>query len=128
MPLRKYNGDEEISKLFKRHLGCDPSDRDVILGYYISGKLNGYVVYSDTETIFIEWIYAMNSTGKAFMKLLEKRFSKRRIVLKMSVDPTEDKVKVMKRLNFYIGLQYRVTDIVFRKKYGPLVTMEKRLN
>jgi hypothetical protein len=30
-------------------------------------------------------------------------------------------------LNFYIGLQYKVYDIKFRRKFGPLLFMHKNL-
>lgn len=33
----------------------------------------------------------------------------------------------MKRLNFYISLKYKVYDIKFREKYGPLLFMQKKL-
>ena len=47
--------------------------------------------------------------------------------VKLSIDPTENIDKVMKRINFYISLQYKVYNIDFRKKYGPLLYMKKML-
>ena len=49
------------------------------------------------------------------------------ILLNVSIDPNENKNTVMKRLNFYIGLQYKVYDIKFRKKNGPLLLMKKNI-
>ena len=61
---------------------------------------------------------------------MEKLFKKKAITaifLNVSIDPNENKNTVMKRLNFYIGLQYKVYDIKFRKKYGPLLSMKKNI-
>jgi hypothetical protein len=62
------------------------------------------------------------------MNKLEKKFKKenyKKILLNLSIDPTENINNVMKRINFYISLQYKVYDIKFRKKYGPLLYMQK---
>ena len=75
----------------------------------------------------IDWIYCPNY-GKKIMKKIETLFKKndiKEILLNVSIDPTENKNDVMKRLNFYIGLQYKVYDIKFRKKFGPLFFMHK---
>lgn len=62
------------------------------------------------------------------MKKLENKLKKHKydkILLKLSIDPTRNLVKVMKRINFYISLQYKVYNINFRQKYGPLLCMKK---
>ena len=64
------------------------------------------------------------------MKKIETLFKKydiKEILLNVSINPTENKNDVIKRLNFYIGLQYKVYDIKFRKKFGPLFLMHKIL-
>jgi hypothetical protein len=64
------------------------------------------------------------------MKKIEAIFKKNNIeeiLLNVSIDQTENKNDVMKRMNFYIGLQYKIYDITFRKKYGPLFLMHKYL-
>ena len=64
------------------------------------------------------------------MERLERKFKKNKysnIMLNLSIDPTENIDTVMKRINFYISLQYKVYDIKFRKKYGPLLYLKKKL-
>ena len=64
------------------------------------------------------------------MERLERKFKKDKysnIMLNLSIDPTENIDIVMKRINFYISLQYKVYDIKFRKKYGPLLYLKKKL-
>jgi len=62
------------------------------------------------------------------MEKLERKFKKDNlecILLEISIDPTENLDIVKKRINFYITLQYKVYDIKFRPKYGPLLYMKK---
>ena len=56
-------------------------------------------------------------------KQLFKKYPK--IILKVSIDPNESKESVIRRINFYIKNNYRVFDIEFRKKYGPIFSMFK---
>ena len=100
---------------------------------YIYGSPNkskGYIVFTINNKICkIEWIYAPKY-GKILMKKIVRIMKKRKIkkiILYCSIDPTEDTNIVMKRLNFYIGLQYRVKNIIYRSKYGPLLYLEKEL-
>jgi hypothetical protein len=101
-----------------------------VYGLYRLDQLLGYAVYSTkSRVIKIDCIYAPGH-GKALMAKLEakyKRQSMKKIILNVSIDPTERQEKVMKRINYYIGLKYRVYDITYRPKYGPLLHMEKVL-
>lgn len=129
--LVKYVDDKKIMKLYKRHYGSDNVDSGkIIYGLYKLEMLVGYVVYIiDNDVVILEWIYAPGY-GKVFMKKLELDFINsgiKKIILKFSVDPNENKKSVMRRMNFYIGLQYRVYDIEYREHYGPLLHMEKYL-
>ena len=51
------------------------------------------------------------------METIFKKNNIKEILLNVSIDPIEQKNDVMRRLNFYIGLQYKVYDIKFRKKF-----------
>ena len=124
--------DIKIIKLHKKLVGDDLeiTNKYNVNVFYNKNNSVGYIIYSiDKDTVNISWIYAPNY-GKNAMKKIEKYFNKKNIntiLLNVSIDPTEDKNTVMKRLNFYIGLQYKVYDIKFRKKYGPLLLMKKYL-
>ena len=61
-------------------------------------------------------------------KVQFKKDNIKEILLNVSIDPTENKNNVMRRLNFYIGLQYKVYDIKFRIKFGPLFLCIKNYN
>jgi hypothetical protein len=116
-----------VIKLHKKLLNEDLLNENVYI-LYDDIKICGYVVYKIINNIVkIEWIYAPNY-GKIFMNKLERKFKKenyKKILLNLSIDPTENINDVMKRINFYISLQYKVYDIKFRKKYGPLLYMQK---
>ena len=93
-------------------------------------KIKGYTILkNDTNKniIKIDWIYAIEGYGTEFIKRIEKILFKNysKIILNVSIDPTEDKNTVMKRINFYIKNKYKVNDIKFRKKNGPLLCMYK---
>lgn len=125
--------DIKIIKLHKKLVGDDLnilSDKYNINVFYDKNEIVGYIIYIITEnTVNISWIYAPNY-GKLAMIQMEKLFKKKAITaifLNVSIDPNENKNTVMKRLNFYIGLQYKVYDIKFRKKYGPLLSMKKNI-
>ena len=127
--------DIEIVKLHKKLLGYDletafKPKKYTIKVFYDNDIAVGYIIYYvDENKVTISWIYAPNY-GKIAMKKMETIFKKNNIneiLLNVSIDPTENKNNVMKRLNFYIGLQYKVYDIKFRRKFGPLFFMHKKL-
>lgn len=129
--IKKYSGENEIKKLYKKHFSKNLTiDDNIIYCLYDDNNIVGYVIYKiENNDVIIDWIYSPNY-GKIFMKKLENKFRKQeydKILLKLSIDPTEDLDKVMKRINFYISLQYKVYNINFRKKYGPLLFMKKTL-
>jgi hypothetical protein len=124
------NRDIEIIKLHKKMLGYDLeiTDKYIVKVFYDNDICIGYIIYYvDVNKVTISWIYGPKY-GKQIMKKMEAIFKKNNIeeiLLNVSVDPTENKNNVMKRLNFYIGLEYKVYDINFRKKFGPLLLMHK---
>lgn len=129
--IKKYSNENEIKKLYKKHFGKNLTiDNNIIYCLYDDNNIVGYVIYKiENNNVIIDWIYSPNY-GKIFMKKLENKFKKHKydkILLKLSIDPTENVDKVMKRINFYISLQYKVYNINFRKKYGPLLFMKKTL-
>jgi len=118
----------KLKNLVKSHLG---STNSLTSGYVLlddKSKILGYVILKpENNDIKIDWIYAKKGHGTEFLKRLEKILLKKypKIILKVSIDPTENKNTVMRRLNFYIKNNYRVYDIKFRKKYGPLLSLHK---
>ena len=124
--------DEKIIKLHKKMLGynLEISDKYIVKVFYDKNICVGYIVFIiDENKVKINWIYAPKY-GKKIMKKIEAIFKKnniKEILLNVSIDQTENKNDVMKRMNFYIGLQYKIYDITFRKKYGPLFLMHKYL-
>lgn len=132
MKIKSFDPERDIKiiKLHKKLVGEELNNKYNINVFYDKYKIVGYIIYTITKNILnILWIYAPNY-GKNAMKKIEKYFNKKNIntiLLNISVDPTEDKNTIMKRLNFYIGLQYKVYDIKFRKKYGPLLLMKKSI-
>ena len=116
----------KIQKLVETQLGTTKLD----LGYVFLNdkqKILGYCILLEEENkqIKIDWIYAISGYGTDFLKRLERtllpKYSK--IILNVSIDPNENKEIVKRRINFYIKNNYRVYDITFRKKYGPLLKM-----
>ena len=132
MKIKSFDPERDIKiiKLHKKLVGEELNNKYNINVFYDKYKIVGYIIYTITKNILnILWIYAPNY-GKNAMKKIEKYFNKKNIntiLLNISVDPTEDKNTIMKRLNFYIRLQYKVYDIKFRKKYGPLLLMKKSI-
>ena len=129
--LKKYNNEDIIKKLYKKHFNKNLIINDnIIYNLFYKKNIVGYVIYKiKNSNIYLDWIYAPNY-GKTFMERLERKFKKNKynnIMLNLSIDPTENIDSVMKRINFYISLQYKVYDIKFRKKYGPLLYMKKEL-
>ena len=114
------NRDIKIIELHKKILGYDLeiTDKYTVKVFYDNDICIGYIIYNINENkVKIVWIYCPNY-GKKIMKKIETLFKKndiKEILLNVSIDPTENKNDVMKRLNFYIGLQYKVYDIKFRK-------------
>lgn len=133
LKLKLYKNDNEIKKLYKKHFGSELeiNDKIMIYGLYDNDKLVGYIIYKiiNRKTVKIDWLYAPGY-GKVFMKRMEHKFRKdkiNKILLNVSIDPEENKNIVMKRINYYVSLQYKVYDIKFRKINGPLLYMEKLL-
>ena len=126
------NRDIEIIKLHKKMLDYDLeiTDKYIVKVFYDNDICIGYIIYYvDVNKVTISWIYGPKY-GKQIMKKMEIIFKKnnvKEILLNVSIDPTENKNDVMRRLNFYIGLQYKVYDIKFRRKFGPLFFMHKKL-
>ena len=126
------NIDIEIIKLHKKMLGYDLeiTDKYIVKVFYDNDICIGYIIYYvDVNKVTISWIYGPKY-GKQIMKKMETIFKKnnvKEILLNVSIDPTENKNGVMRRLNFYIGLQYKIYDIKFRRKFGPLFFMHKKL-
>jgi len=129
--LKKYNNEDITNKLYEKHFNKKLIINDnIIYNLYDNNSIVGYVIYKiKNSDIYLDWIYAPNY-GKIFIERLERKFKKDKynnIMLNLSIDPTENINTVMKRINFYISLQYKVYDIKFRKKYGPLLYMKKSL-
>ena len=121
-----------IINLHKNLTGNNINEKQYILTFYDKNEFVGYTIlifFEKEGKVKIDWIYGPGY-GKEMMKLIEKHLKKmkmEKIILNCSIDPNENKASVMKRMNFYISLQYKVYDIQFRKKYGPLLLMEKNL-
>ena len=116
--LKKYNNENIIKKLYKKHFNKKLMINDnIIYNLYDNNNIVGYVIYKiKNSDIYLDWIYAPNY-GKIFMERLERKFKKERycnIMLNLSIDPTENIDTFMKRIKF-------------RKKYGPLLYMKKEL-
>ena len=120
----------KIKKLVEKHLGETKLD----LGYVFikENSILGYCILLEEKDnqIKIDWIYAKKGYGTDFLKRIERTLLPKysQINLNVSIDPTEDQEVVKRRINFYIKNNYRVCDIKFRKKYGPLLKMFKKLN
>jgi len=129
--LKKYNDENEIKKLYKKHFNKKLIINDnLIYCLYDKNIIVGYVIYKIVnKNVYLDWIYAPNY-GKILMNKLEKKFKREKIekiLLNVSIDPTENLKTVMIRINFYISLQYKVYNIKFREEYGPLLYMKKEL-
>lgn len=99
--------------------------------FYNNDKFIGYVelIFLKNSVAKIDWIYGPGY-GKQIMKIVEKlckQYNKHYIILNCSIDPKENVKNVMRRLNFYISLQYKVYNIKFRKTYGPLLFLQKKI-
>ena len=117
----------KITKLVESHLGKTKLDKGYV---YVDKNLKifGYcILQEDNINIKIDWIYAKKGHGTDFLQRVERALFKKysKIILKVSIDPNENKDSVIRRINFYIKNNYRVFDIEYRKKYGPLFSMYK---
>jgi hypothetical protein len=118
----------KLDKLVQLHLGKTKLKN----GYVFlddKSKIIGYTILIPSKnTIKIDWIYSKKGFGTKFLKRLEKILFKKynKIILNVSIDPNEKKETVLRRINFYIKNNYRVSDIKFRKKHGPLLLMYKK--
>lgn len=117
----------KINKLVGSHLGNSKLDNGYV---YVDNnfKIFGYcIVTEDDINIKINWIYAKKGHGTEFLQRVERALFKKysKIILKVSIDPTEQDESVIRRLNFYIKNNYQVFDIKYRKKYGPLLSLYK---
>jgi hypothetical protein len=76
--LKKYNNENEIINLYKKHFNKDliPNDNITIYCLYDKNIIVGYVIYKIIKKdIILDWIYSPNY-GKIFMKKLENKFKK----------------------------------------------------
>ncbi len=117
----------KINKLVESHLGNTKLDKGYV---YVDENLKifGYcILQEDDINIKIDWIYAKKGHGTDFLQRVERALFRNysKIILKVSIDPTEKNESVIRRINFYIKNNYRVVDIKYRKKYGPLLSMCK---
>ena len=116
-----------LNKLVHSHLGKTELKNGYV--FVDKNKIIGYTILIPLKkNIKIDWIYAKKGFGTIFLKRLEKILFKKydKIILNVSIDPNEKKDTVLRRINFYIKNKYRVNDIKFRKKYGPLLLMYKK--
>jgi hypothetical protein len=120
-----HRDDRALKRLVKRHLNLDA----------IRG--NGWVLFDNDRIIAycmlrnnrIDWIWAQAGHGTPFLRRIERLLSRDydSIVMSVSIDPTESKSTVLRRLNFYIKNDYRVVDVKYRATHGPLLSMKKVL-
>src|SRR5438105_3960745 len=123
MLIKKYvEINKTLDKLHKDLTGdkLDPTNTYI---FYENKKLIGYTVLIpiNNNTIKIDWFYGPGK-GKLIYAKLEQKLKKdkiKQIQLNLSIDPNENKDTVMRRINFWFGLEFRVRDIEFRKKFGP---------
>jgi hypothetical protein len=119
---KKLTGDKELPHLTYFHY----SDKNKFIGYTCMSI--------DKKKLIVDWIYAPKNGIEVMNSVLQLAFIFDKeiqpideMILKVSIDPTEKKDTVMKRVNFYIKCNFRVYDIQFRKKYGPLLFMKRNI-
>ena len=131
--IQDYKTPHKLKSLIIKHLGDNSTPIGKRHGYVLTekDKILGYALYDNRNSnIFLDWIWTKPGYGTPFLKKLENKWKKNKkvkVILKMSIDPTEKKEKVLRRINYYIKNKYRAKDIKFRSKYGPILTMEKKL-
>ena len=124
---RKVSGYTDLLDDFKKIL-----DHTYVLTSLSEFNIYGYIILKlvTSKIIKIEWIYGPGY-GVLIMLNIERRYDEKgyeKILLNCSIDPSEEKNTVMRRLNFYIKNKYRVYDIEHRHEHGPLLKMEKILS
>ena len=129
VPFEKIANLNEIKKISMDQLGSKKIGK-FGFGFYKRTKLLGYTILKkgdQPKSVKVDWIYAIADYGSKFIKKLEKKLSQKYdlILLNVCIDPNELESTVIRRINFYIKNNYRVYDIVYRKKYGPLLKMKK---
>mgnify|MGYP001257581756 CR=1 FL=1 len=119
----------KIKKLIKIQLD---ENYQINPGYVLinDDKILGYCLYTEDNNkhfIKIDWIYSNKGFGSEFLSRLERSFFKKynKIILSCSIDPSEKKETVLRRINFYIKNNYRVTNFNFRDE---LVELEMTKN
>ena len=126
---------KKITDLHKKLTGDKELPHLTYFYYNKNNKFMGYTCLSvDKKKLVVDWIYAPKNGIEVMNNVLELAFIFDKeicpideIILKVSIDPTEKKDTVMKRINFYIKCNFRVYDIQFRKKYGPLLSMKRNV-
>jgi len=120
--------DNKYKKLVTQHLGSNYPIKDGIL-LKKDNKIVGYALYKTLpkNKIMLDWIWAPGY-GVYLFKKLENKWKKTytSIVLKVSLDPNEQKMAVIRRLNFWYKMKFQTKNVKYRPKYGPLLTMEKK--
>ena len=107
MIIRNLNLERDIKiiKLHKKMLGYDLeiTDKYIVKVFYDNDICVGYIIFNvDVNKVKINWIYGPKY-GKKIIKKMETIFKKnniKEILLNVSIDPTEQKNDVMRRLNF----------------------------
>lgn len=131
MKIVKFTNQTDIVRL---HISRTGNNHLLTMITYVlvdEDKNVGYCIFDfiDEDIIIIDCLHAPNYS-KMFYEKLEQKFRQigiKNILLNCSVDPVECKEIVMKRLNFYISLRFKVYDIIFTKNNGPLFMMTKKL-
>ena len=126
VPLEK---DLKYKKLVSIHLGSNYHIEDGML-LKENDKIVGYTLYKqyNKDKIYLDWIWAPGY-GTLFYKRLENKWKKKykSIIINVSIDPNENKNKVIRRLNFWYRMKFIIKNIKYRQKYGPLLIMEKEI-
>jgi hypothetical protein len=120
--------DASVAAHYARAAGGRIVARDHVLVFESNSTRVGYAVYrsSSRTRCTIVWLYAPGY-GKKVLSLLvaELRGAVRRIDIGVSIDPAERAATVIRRINFWFGVGFRVSGIRFRPGNGPLLRMFK---
>lgn len=96
--------------------------------FYEKRKVVGYIVLIDRPSyVIIDWLYGPNYEKK-IMEKIEKDLAKRHmyaIKLEVYLDPNEPKDISIKRLNFYLDLNYKVYDIKYTEDNCTILIIKK---
>lgn len=127
MEIKKYSDQKDIISLHKELTG-EKLNKDKTYIFYKKDIMIWYAVFFIEDQIAkINWFY-WPWNGKKLYKLLQKKLKLEKvkaIELNISIDPNEDKIHVIKRINFWFGFWYKAIDIDFRKKFWPKLAMKK---